>query len=92
MDFSELAEVAIRSRHVYDFAQKRGEQLVGLQRVRSALFSEDLVGFAVAQLYEELMKETLLDARAFRHRPTAAVWLGVPAEILRLKDKPAPPP
>jgi hypothetical protein len=42
-------------------------------------------------MYESLMKETLIDARAFRDRATAAVWLGVPGEILKLEDRPAPP-
>jgi hypothetical protein len=37
------------------------------------------------------MKETPIDARAFRDRANAAVWLDVPAEILKLEDKPAPP-
>ena len=37
------------------------------------------------------MKETPIDARAFHDRAKAAVWLGVPAEILKLEDKPGPP-
>jgi hypothetical protein len=37
------------------------------------------------------MKETLIDARAFRDRAKAAVWLSVPAEILKLEDRPKPP-
>jgi hypothetical protein len=41
-------------------------------------------------MYESLMKETPIDARAFRDHVTAAAWLGVPAEILKLEDRPAP--
>jgi len=37
------------------------------------------------------MKETSIDAQAFRDRAKAAVWLDVPAEILKLEDKPGPP-
>jgi hypothetical protein len=37
------------------------------------------------------MKETPIDTRAFQDRETAALWLGVPPEILKLEDKPAPP-
>jgi hypothetical protein len=44
----------------------------------------------MARLYEELMAETPIDVRAFRDRAQAAVWLGVPAEILKLEDNPAP--
>jgi hypothetical protein len=91
VDFSRLTEVAVRTRHVFEFARKRAEQFAGATPVKSALFSEDWVGFGIALLYESLMKETPIDARAFRDRATAAVWLGVPTEILKLEDKPAPP-
>jgi len=56
--------------------------------VKSALFSEDWVTFAIAQLYEILMKGTPIDARAFHDRAKAAAFLGVPAEVLKLEDKP----
>ena len=91
VDFSRLTSVAVRIKHVFAFARKRAEQFAGITPVKSALFSEDWVGFGIAQLYESLMKETPIDARAFRDRATAAVWLDVPAEILKLEDKPGPP-
>jgi len=84
--------VAVRTSHVFAFARKRVEQFAGGTPVKSALYSEDWVGFGIALLYESLMKEMLIDARAFRDRATAAVWLGVPAEVLKLADKPAAPP
>ena len=90
VDFSRLTSVAVRTKHVFAFARQRAEQFAGVTPVKSALFSEDWVGFGVALLYESLMKETPIDARAFRDRATAAVWLGVPAEILKLEDKPEP--
>jgi hypothetical protein len=83
--------VAVRTTHVFKFARKRAEQFAGVTPVKSALFSEDWVGFGIAQLYERLMQETLIEARAFRDRAKAAVWLGAPAEILKLEDKPEPP-
>ena len=91
VDFSRLTSVAVRTKHVFAFARKRAEQFAGVTPVKSALFSEDWVGFGIAQLYESLMKETLINARAFRDRAKAAVWLDVPAEILKLEDKPGPP-
>ncbi len=91
VDFSRLASVAVRTNHVFAFARKRAEQCAGITPVKSALFSDDWVGFGIARLYENLMKETPIDARAFRDRATAAVWLDVPAEILKLEGKPAPP-
>jgi hypothetical protein len=91
VDFSRLTSVAVRTKHAFAFAGNRAEQFAGLTPVKSALFSEDWVGFGIARLYESLMKETSIDARAFRDRAKAAVWLGVPAEILKLEDKPGPP-
>jgi hypothetical protein len=90
VDFSRLTSVAVRTRHVFKFARKRTKQFAGVTPVKSALFSEDWVGFGIALLYESLMKETPIDARAFRDRAKAAVWLGVPAEILKLEDRPGP--
>jgi hypothetical protein len=91
VDLSRLTMVAVRTSHVFEFARKRAEQFAGVTPVKSALFSEDWVGFGIARMYESLMKEAPIDARAFRDRATAAVWLAVPAEILKLEDTPAPP-
>jgi hypothetical protein len=91
VDLSRLTEVSVRTKHVFAFARKRAEQYAGVSPVKSALFGENWVAFGVAQLYESLMKETPIDARAFHDRAKAAAWLGVPAEILKLEDKPRPP-
>jgi len=89
VDFSRLTEVAIRTGHVCEFARKRAEQFAGSAPVRSALFSEDWVGFGIARLYETLMEDTPIQARAFRNRSRAAIWLDVPAEVLNLDDRPS---
>ena len=86
VDFSRLTSVAVRTHHVFEFARKRAEQFPGVTPVKSALFSDDWVSFGIALLYESLMKETSIDARAFRDRATAAIWLDVPAEILKLEE------
>ena len=92
VDLSRLTMVAVRTSHVFEVARKRAEQFAGVTPVKSALFSEDWIGFGIACMYEGLMKETaMIDARAFRDRAEAAAWLGVPAEDLKLEDVPAPP-
>ncbi|MFL6503914.1 MAG: hypothetical protein ACJ8KC_00660 [Candidatus Udaeobacter sp.] len=91
VDLSQLTTVAVRTSHVFNFARRRAEQFAGVTPVKSALFSEDWVGFGVARLYESLMKETPIEARAFRERAKAAVWLGVPADILKLEKRSAAP-
>ena len=91
VDLSGLTEVAVRTSHVFAFARKRAAQFARVTPVKSALCCENWVGFGIALLYESLMKETLINARAFRDRATAAAWLGVPAEVLKLEDRPPPP-
>ena len=90
VDFSQLTTVAVRTRHLFEFARKRTEQFTGVEPVRTALFSDDWVGFGIARLYESLMENTPIEARAFRDRTQAAKWLGVPVDVLTLKDEHAP--
>jgi hypothetical protein len=91
VDLSRLTEVAVRTNHVFDFARKRTDQLAGAQPMKSAMYTEDWVGFGIARMYESLMEGSPIDARAFRDRAKAAIWLNVPTEILKLEDRPAPP-
>ena len=58
--------------------------------MRTALFADDWVAFGIASMYESLMEDTLIEARAFHDLATAADWLAVPVDVLTLKDKPAP--
>jgi hypothetical protein len=90
VDFSQLTTVAVRTRHVFKVARRRAEQFTGVEPVRTALFSEDWVAFGIARLYESLMENTPIEARAFRDLSKAAEWLAIPVEILTLKDEPVP--
>lgn len=89
IDLSELTSIAIRNRHVFEFAKKRAAQFVG-HPVRAGLFSDGWVGFGIALLYESLMENTPIQARAFQDRGQAAEWLGVPPDVLSFKDEPIP--
>jgi hypothetical protein len=89
VDFSELTSIAIRSRHIFEFARKRAEQFAGTTPVRTALFCHEWTGFGIARFYESLMENTPIQARAFRGRNKAAKWLGVPVDVLTLRDEPA---
>ena len=91
VDLSKLTEVKVSSRHVFDHAQRRAKEFAGVEPVHSGLFCEHWVGFGIAQLYEELMKNTPIQARAFRELAKAAQCLNVPVEVLGLKDKPMSP-
>jgi hypothetical protein len=90
VDLSELKIIAIRTRHLFEFARKRAQDFRNLAPVRTALFCEEWVGLGIARMYESLMENTLIEARAFHDRRHGAEWLGIPMEILTLKDEPAP--
>ena len=90
VDFSRLTTVAVRTRHLFEFARKRTEQFERVVAVRTALFSDDWVSFGIACFYESLMEDTPIKARAFRDLAGAAEWLSVPVDVLTLKDEPAP--
>jgi hypothetical protein len=91
VDLSHLTTVAVRTRHVFEFARKRAEQFTGVEPVRTALFSDDWVCHAIARFYESLMENTLIEACAFRDLARVAEWLGIPVDVLTLKDEPTPP-
>jgi hypothetical protein len=90
VDLSQLTTIAIRTRHLFEFARKRAEQFAGAEPVRTALFCDEWVGFGIARLYETLMENTRIEVRAFRDRARAAEWLGIPVDVLTLRDEPAP--
>jgi hypothetical protein len=90
VDFSRVTTVAVRTHHVFEFARKRTGQFAGVAPVRTALFSDDWVSFGIACIYESLMEDTPIEARAFRDRRWAAEWLSVPVDVLTLRDEPAP--
>lgn len=91
IDFGHLARVSIQLGHVFTIAREHAEGFRGKVPIKSALYSENVVGFGIARLYEALMENTSIQARAFRDLTVVAEWLAVPIEILKLENVPAPP-
>jgi hypothetical protein len=81
-DFSGLTEVHLKIGHTFRIAEQRRADYAGRDRVKSAFFSDRIISFGIARLYEELMAGSAVEVRAFRTREAAAEWLGVPVEIL----------
>src|SRR3954447_6574558 len=52
VDLSRLTSVAVRTNHIFEFASKRKEEFAAATPVRSAVFSQDWIGFGIARLYE----------------------------------------
>src|SRR6476661_5474962 len=47
VDLRQFTTVAVRSRHLFEFARKRAEQFTGAEPVRTSLFSDDWVAFGI---------------------------------------------
>ena len=84
-------DISIIGCGLMEFARKRAEQFTGVELVQTALFADDWVCHAIARLYEAPMENTLIEAHAFRDLAEAAEWLGIPVDVLTLKDEPVPP-
>jgi hypothetical protein len=91
VDLSGITDVAVRTNHLFDFARMRVQQLAGAAPMKSAVYCEDWVGFGIARMYESLMEGSRMEVLAFHDRGKAAAWLGVPADVLKLEDKPTRP-
>ena len=79
-DFSGLTHIRLKVGHVFDVAKlRRGVP----EPVKSAFFSDTIVGLGIARMYEALMEGAVIQVRAFRERAAAAEWLGMPLEILQ---------
>ena len=91
VDLTQLTIVAVRTDHVFEFARKRAQQLTGGEPLRTALFAANWVAFGVASMYQSMVEDTLIEARAFRDLADVAKWLAIPVDVLTLKDWPAPP-
>jgi hypothetical protein len=79
-DFSGLTHIRLKVGHVFDLAKQRSAVS---EPVKSAFFSDTIVGLGIARMYEALMEGAMLQVRAFRERAAAGEWLGVPLEILQ---------
>jgi hypothetical protein len=80
MDASGLTDIRLKLDHVITIARRRRK---ARQPVKSALMADKPVTFAIAQMYEHLMEDGMIEVRAFDHPGPAAEWLEVPPGILR---------
>ena len=81
-DLTGLAEIHLKIGHVFDVVRRRRTSVAELPAVRSAIFSDKIVGFGMAKMYETLMEGGTVQVRAFRERQAVAEWLGVPLGAL----------
>jgi hypothetical protein len=78
-DLSGLTHIRIGIDHIIHTARRRR---VVKQPVKTALFADNPMSFAVAHSYELLMYDAMIEVRAFKERAAAAKWLEVPLKTL----------
>jgi len=77
-----LTEIRLKVGHAFQIAERRREEYRG-EPVKSAFFSDWVIGMGIARMYATLMEGAPIEVRVFRSRKAAAKWLGVPEEILK---------
>ena len=82
VDLSQLTQIRLQIGHIFTYAHRRREVHAGLVPVKTAIFCDKVVGFGIARMYETLMEGSSIHVCAFRERAAAALWLGVPVEVL----------
>jgi hypothetical protein len=80
-DLNGLTHIRMKFGHSFQIAERRRRGYVG-KPVKSAFFCDWVMGFGMARLYQELMRDALIEVRAFRQREEAAQWLNVSVDIL----------
>ena len=78
-DFSGLTHIRLRIDHIIQTARRRRAVK---QPVKSAFFADKPLSFSIAEMYEMLMSNAVIEVRAFKGRAAAAEWLEVPRKTL----------
>jgi hypothetical protein len=81
-DLSGLDRIDLSLEHVFKIAARRKKGYRG-KKVKSAILAVRMLTFAIAQVYQELMRGSSIEVGVFRDRAAAAKWLGVPEKTLR---------
>jgi hypothetical protein len=82
-DLSELDQIRLKFGHIFNVASQRRRSTDNRPPIKSAFFSDTIVGFGIARMYETLMDGSAIKVRVFRNLAAAAGWLGVPEATLR---------
>jgi hypothetical protein len=78
-DLSGLTHIRIGIDHIIHTARRRRTVK---QPVKTALFADNPMSFAVAHSYELLMYDAMIEVHAFKERAAAAKWLEAPLKTL----------
>jgi hypothetical protein len=82
LDLTRLVEIRLSGSEVCDIAQARLMATAKLPPFRTAILAISPFAYAIARLYEDLMKGSSIAVGVFRDAASAAQWLCVPVSIV----------
>ena len=85
-DSQALEAIDLNFRYVFDFALFRRLSYAGRAPVKSAILVSSLTLAHYSKLHEMLTRGSSIKVRVFEDREAAALWLGVPVELLRFSS------
>ena len=85
-DSQALEAIDLNFRYVFDFALFRRLSYAGRPPVKSAILVSSLTLAHYSKLHEMLTRGSSIRVRIFEDREAAALWLGVPVELLRFSS------
>jgi hypothetical protein len=79
-DLTELKGIRVSSSGIQEITDRRRHFNPNRIRVKSAFLATDLLSFAVARMYEQMLKSARIQVRVWDDLQAAADWLGVKVE------------
>ena len=83
-DLTDLKGIRLSSIEVYKIAERRCAHNPNDIRVKSAFLATDPLSFGIARMYQQLLHSPRIEVRVWGDLQSAADWLGVEIEKLRL--------
>ena len=86
LDLKGIQEIFLTGTDLYRIAKRRRSAAENIPVCRSAIFAPNLLTYAIAKIYEELMEGSNIHVRVFSEVKATAEWLGVPETALGLPE------
>jgi hypothetical protein len=87
LDLKGIQEIFLTGTDLYRIAKSRRSAAENIPACRSAIFAPNLLTFAIAKIYEELMDGSNIQVRVFSEVKATSEWLGVPEAGLGLSEQ-----
>ena len=87
LDLKGIQEIFLTGTDLYRIAKSRRTAAEKIPVCRSAIFAPNLLTYAIAKIYEELMEGSNIQVRVCSEVKATSEWLGVPEAGLGLSEQ-----